>query len=147
MSADFVMNAENKDRVIARVVGFLHSWPAEKPCHIRCERFVIGRTNKQNAALFGLAYKILRDETGHELDELHDFFCRRFFGVHEFEVLGEKHTRPMRTTTTDENGKHDIIPWDRFSEFFESVRTFAASELMIAIPDPDPEYWRHKDVA
>jgi len=140
MSADFVMNDENKDRVLARLVGFLHNWPKDKPCLIHCELFKIGRSSKQNRALFGLAYKILRDETGHSVDELHDFFCKRFFGTVEYDFFGETRTRPMRTTTTDEDGKRDVLPWDRFSDFFESVRTFAASELMVNIPDPDPDY-------
>ena len=139
---DFIFTADTKDVVVARLLRFLDAWPADKPCHIHVKRFVKSRTLKQNAALFGLAYKILRDETGHSLEELHDFFCRRYFGVHEFEVLGETYSRPVRTTTTDAEGKHDVMPWDEFSEFFEMVRTFAASELMIAIPDPDPEYWR-----
>lgn len=145
--ADFVMNAESRERVIARLTAFLRAWPADKPCLIKCDVFKLSRSSKQNAALFGLAYKMIRDETGHEVDELHEFFCRRFFGTVEYEFFGETRTRPARTTTTNEAGKRDVLPWDRFSEFFESVREFAASELMLAIPDPDPDYWKHEKAA
>jgi len=144
VSAEFIMAADdpdNRERTVSRLIRFLADWPADKPCLITCELFKLSRSSKQNRALFGLAYKILRDETGHDVDELHDFFCKRFFGTVEYEFLGETRTKPARTTTTNEQGKRDVLPWDRFSEFFESVRTFAASELMVAIPDPDPLWY------
>jgi hypothetical protein len=140
----FVLNDENKDRALARLIRFVHAWNfAKHPLEIACERFSMGRTIQQNKALFGHAYKILRGETGHSLDELHDFFCRRFFGVVEHEMFGVVTSRPARTTTTDEHGNRDVLKWDRFSEFFEAVREFAASELGVAIPDPDPDWWKH----
>lgn len=141
----FVLNAENKDRVLARVIRFVHGWNfARHPLEIVCDRFSMGRTVQQNKALFGHAYKILRGETGHSLDELHDFFCRRFFGEVEIDVLGKTITRPARTTTTDEHGKRNVLKWDRFSEFFEMVREFAATNLDVVIPDPDPDWWKHQ---
>lgn len=147
MTATFVLNAENKDRVLARLIRFVHAWPYDKhPLEIVCDRFVMGRTSKQNRALFGLAYKILEDATGHSKEELHEFFCGKFFGRVEYDFFGEQRSRPIRTTTTDEDGKRDILAWDRFSDFFESVRTFAATELEIAIPDPDPDY-KHSEAA
>lgn len=140
---DFVFTSDTKDVVVARLLRFLDRWPESKPCQVTVKRFVKDRTTQQNKALFGLAYKILRDETGHSLDDLHDFFCRRYFGVHQYEVLGAQHSRPLRTTTTDENGKHDVMPWDQFAEFFSMVQTFAAEELCVHIPDPDPD-WKSK---
>lgn len=148
VSAEFVLNDENKDRVLARLIRFVHAWNyAKHPLEIVCDRFVMGRTSKQNRALFGHAYKILEDETGHSKEELHEFFCGRFFGLTEYDFFGETRSRPIRSTTTDEDGKRDVIAWDRFSEFFEHVRNFAASELEINIPDPDPEYWKHQEQA
>lgn len=148
MSAEFVLNAESKDRVLVRLVRFVEAWRFDRaPLHIVCERFTMGRTVQQNKALFGHAYRILRGETGHSLEELHDFFCRRYFGEVEHEMFGKVTTRPSRTTTTDEQGKRNVLPWDQFSEFFESVRTFAASELGVDIPDPDPDWWKHADKA
>lgn len=144
MSASFVLNDENKDRVLARLIRFVHAWPYDKhPLSIVCERFSMGRTSQQNRALFGLAYKIIRDETGHDVDELHKFFCEKYFGVVEYDFFGETRTRPMRTTTKDEDGKRNVLSWDRFSDFFEHIRTFAASELEINIPDPDPDWDKH----
>jgi len=145
MTAAFVLNEESKDRVLARLIRFVHSWDYSRHAlEIVCERFSMGRTAQQNKALFGHAYRILKAETGNSLDDLHDFFCRRFFGEVEHEMFGMVVKRPARTTTTDEHGKRNVLKWDRFSEFFESVREFAASELQVDIPDPDPEWWKHQ---
>ena len=59
----------------------------------------------QNQALFGVAYKVLSDETGYTKDELHEAFCRKFFGTRESIVFGVPVRSPQRTTTRDENGK------------------------------------------
>ncbi len=144
MSAEFVINHESKDRILARLIRFVHAWNYDRyPLAITCERFVMGRTSRQNRALFGHAYKIIEGVTGHTKEELHDHFCGRFFGRTEYDFFGETRSRPIRTTTTDEDGKRDVIPWDQFSEFFEHVRNFAAAELEINIPDPDPEWSQH----
>jgi hypothetical protein len=143
--ATFVLNAENKDRVLARLCRYVQNWNfARYPLEINCDRFTMGRTMQQNRALFGHAYKILRAETGHSVDELHDFFCRRFFGEAEVLMFGRTVTKPARTTTIDELGRRDILKWDRFSDFFEGVREFAASELGCDIPDPDPDWHKHQ---
>lgn len=139
---EFIFTAATKDVILARLIRFLHAWPADKACSVKVTRFVKTRSVKQNAALWGLAYKILAEETGNDPEDLHDYFCRRFFGVHEYEVLGETRSRPLRTTTTNEDGKHDVLPWDRFAEFFDFIQRFAATELQIYIPDPDPDWWQ-----
>lgn len=143
----FVLNAENKDRVLARLIRFVHGWPLDRwPLEVVCDRFSMGRTVQQNKALFGHAYKILRAETGHTVDELHEHFCRSFFGEVEIEIMGKTYTKAARTTTTDEQGRRNVLKWDRFSEFFEHVREGAAG-LGIDIPDPDPDWWKHMEKA
>ncbi len=143
----FVLNAENKDRVLARLIRFVHGWNFTRhPLEIVCDRFSMGRTVQQNKALFGHAYKILRGETGHTLEELHDVMCRGFFGEVEVEVMGRVISKPARTTTTDEHGKRNVLKWDRFSDFFEYVRQQAA-DINVEIPDPDPDWWKHQQRA
>lgn len=140
----FVLNTESKDRNLDRLIRFVHAWDFRYPLEVVCERFVMGRTMQQNKALFGHAYKILRGETGHTVDELHDFFCRRFFGEVEVEMFGRIVSKPARTTTTDEHGRRNVLKWDRFKEFVDEVQQFAATELNVIIPDPDPEWRKHQ---
>jgi hypothetical protein len=45
---------------------------------------------------------------------------------------------PIRTTTTDENGKRSVISRSEFSEFVAFIQRFAAQHGVI-IPDPE---WR-----
>lgn len=145
MTATFVLNRESKERGLARLVAFVNAWNFDRwPLEIVCERFAMGRTAQQNKALFGLAYKLIRAETGMDVEDLHDFFCRRFFGETTVVMFDREIVRPVRTTTKNEFGKRDVLKWDRFSEFFESVREFAASELGLNIPDPDPDWWKHQ---
>lgn len=101
------------------------------------------RSDAQNHALFGVAYKILAAETGFTKDELHVEFCKKFFGTVEHAELGIN--RPFRTTTRDQHGRRDVLPWDEFAKFYDAVVDTAAM-ADIAIPPPDPN-WRAKKVA
>jgi hypothetical protein len=58
--------------------------------------------------------------------------CEKFFGTKE--ILGS--TKPIRTTTTDESGKRDVIPMDKFQEFYAMAQRIGA-ELGVYVPDPD----------
>lgn len=98
------------------------------------------RTDAQNHALYGVAYRVLSDETGYTKDELHEAFCRKFFGTRESILFGVHVQKPQRTTTRDENGKRDVIGWDVFADFYDMVERTAA-EAGILIPPPDQQ-WR-----
>lgn len=108
------------------------------PHVVQVTKFRKPRTDPQNNALF-LAYGILMADVGlageREKNELHRNFCGDFFGWVDL-ACGAR--RPLRTTTTDENGKRDVLPWDRFCEFYEHVRRTAAEACSCVIPDPDP---------
>ena len=98
------------------------------------------RTTPQNRALFGLAYPLMREALGYEVEELHEVLCGHYFGWVEYEVMGEIRRRPRRTTTKDENGKRAVLGTKEFSAFFESVQRWAAN-AGVHVPNPDPEYF------
>lgn len=95
------------------------------------------RSERQNNALWGVAYPPLVDHTGHTAPELHDHFLRAWFGEVEYEVLGKKRLRPRRTTTTDESGKRDLLGTDEFASFYAFLQQ-QGSEMGVYIPDPNP---------
>lgn len=102
------------------------------------------QSQSQLGALFGIAYKILMQEIGlrgeREKAELHDTFCGMYWGQKTIRIAGEDRTLPIRTTTTNEEGKRDVITTKQQIDFYEFIQHKAA-EMGFDIPDPDP-MWR-----
>lgn len=105
------------------------------------------RSQDQCEALWGLAYKILHDETGNDPEDLHAYFCGEFFGWVEYEIMGQRRKRPKRTTTKDENGKRDVIDTVSFANLFDFIQRRAAETVGVHIPDPDPHWRQNLEVA
>ena len=97
------------------------------------------RSGDQNAALFGLAYKVIREETGNDVNDLHDYFCGEYFGWKETDVMGAVKKKPIRSTTRNEEGKKDVLGTIEMADFFSFVQQ-RAGEIGIYIPDPDPNW-------
>lgn len=146
-AASFILRkGQPRDRMIERICAFLKILGTDKDWQVVVERKKRERSNPQNNALFGVAYKVLREFTGHTLDELHSHFCRSYFGEVEYEVMGKLYKRPRRTTTTDENGKRDVLSTLEFCDFYRFVQLQGA-ELGAFVPDPDPFYFEHREKA
>lgn len=135
----FTLHANHPDREIERAMlsAFIDKLPVGKSWRIRIDRYVKSRTDPQNRALWGVAYPALEAATGFTKDELHVAFCRQFFGSVTVEVFGQTIVRPVRTTTTDEDGRADKISTAQFSEFYALVQRIGA-ESGVYVPDPDP---------
>lgn len=137
----YQLNANGPERpgVTQRAHDFINRLPLDKSWVIEVKPVVKKRTNPQNAALFGVAYPALTDATGYTPDELHDAFCRRFFGTVTVVVMGEQVSRARRTTTTNEAGERDVMPTADFARFYDMVQQVGA-EAGIDVPSPDPMY-------
>lgn len=135
----FILHKGHPDRELVKgnAQAFLDRLPESHSWRVTVERYVKTRTDPQNHALFGVAYPPLVEATGHTKDELHEAFCRRFFGTVERDVCGQRITRPLRTTTTDENGRRNVIDAGAFSDFYAMVQQ-VGSEAGVFVPDPDP---------
>ena len=105
------------------------------------------RTSLQNRALFGVAYKTLHQATGNDPEDLHCYFCGEFFGWHEYDVMGQRRKRPLRTTTTNEHGERDVISTVQLSELYAFIQQRSAETVGVFVPDPDPIWWTQKQVA
>lgn len=134
--------AQDRDHAIARVATFLRSCLPGKKLTVIVEQAKRERTDAQGKALWGHAYRVLREFTGSELDEIHTVMCGEFFSWTEYEVMGYRRKKPRRTTTTDEHGKRDVIGIVEFCEFYAMVER-KASEIGCFIPSPDPEWFLH----
>lgn len=138
MSQTWILPEQDRTAMIERIAKFLAVTLPGRKVEVSVKPYVRKRTLEQNSALFGHAYKILRDETGNELEDLHTYFCGAYWGVKEVDVLGESVGKPIRTTTTDEYGKRSVLSTVDFAQFFEFVQNRSA-ELGYAIPDPVKE--------
>lgn len=141
----YQLNANGPERpgVTQRAKDFIDRLPADKSWVVTVKALVKSRTHPQNAALFGVAYPALTEATGYTSDELHDAFCRRFFGTVVVSVLGQSMTRAVRTTTTNEAGERDVMPSGDFAKFYDMVQQVGA-EAGVDVPSPDP-MWNQRE--
>jgi hypothetical protein len=57
--------------------------------------------------------------------ETHRLLCGDYWGWVMKEFNGHMREVPRRTTTTNEEGKRDVLPWDQMSNFVEHSRSVA----------------------
>jgi hypothetical protein len=105
------------------------------------------RSEDQNEALWGLAYKILHEETGNDPEDMHQYFLGEFFGWVEYEVMGMRKKKPRRTTTRNAEGKREVLDTVSFASFFEFIQRRSAETVGVQIPDPDKNWRQNRSVA
>ena len=91
------------------------------------DTFRSNRSLEQNKYYFGVVIKILSDELGYELDEMHELLKILF--NHELKYLKDvEYAIPKSTAglTTIE-----------FMEYLERIKRWAVQEFQIVIPDPN----------
>lgn len=134
---DQVIHLPLGERSLTRIVAVLSALAKDVEWVITIARRKKERTDPQNNALFGVAYKTLGEFTGHTAPELHDHFLRAYFGEVEYEVMGTVYTRPSRTTTTNEKGERSKLSTVEFKKYYEFIQAQGA-DMGCWIPDPDP---------
>lgn len=123
---------DGRERFINRLVAFAQGLPLNKPWRFRIDELKGDRTEHQNNALFGVAYPPLCAHLKCTDKELHEIMCEEFFGRKT--IKGK--TFPVRTTTTDHEGKRDVVNFEVFSNFYAKVQAMGA-ECGVWVPDPD----------
>ncbi len=142
--AKFCLNVDqHREQIKANLFAFIDKLPADKAWCIEIEPLKKERTLKQNKALFGLAYVELEQQSGNEKNDLHEYFCGEFFGWVDKSVMGRVKRVPYRTTTTDHNGRYDVVETKIFANFYDFIQRRSA-ENGYYVSDPDP-MWRVKD--
>jgi len=107
---------------------------------LTAKRYREPRSLDQNAALFAVAYPPLREHTGYQVAEIHEWMCGERWGWVDYDLFGRKQQKPRRTTTTDEQGRRAVLSKGEFADFYRFVQMKGA-EAGVLIPDPDP-FWR-----
>ena len=142
MLADEVLNTPEQAIAFGRRLGKTIVM-RKRPLRVRVSLSTNNASALQYRALFGVAYEVIGDATGYRKDELHDYYCRGYFGEKVFQVtMGEvvrETMRPIRTTTTNELGETDVIDAGDFANFYSFVQERAAQDIGVVVPDPDPK--------
>jgi hypothetical protein len=134
----------SRDRVAAQIATFVAALDAGRPYRVTVEEAKSTRTNQQNRYLWGVAYKLIADAVGYEVDEVAEFMCGQYFGWTDKRVPKKPsnpegvESVPVRTTTTNENGERSVLNKQDFTDYIAFVHRFAASKE-IYIPDADEE--------
>ena len=124
----------------ARLIASLHK---EFAVEVEIKRHAKKRSPEANAYLWGVCYPLLSDASGYEKEELHYVMCCKFFGTKVVEVMGERYERPVRTTTTNEDGELEWLDSATFAQFVDFVIREGALWYDVAIPPPSPKEVPH----
>lgn len=97
------------------------------PLTVTAEPWKAPRRLEANAYLWSAIYKPLVEVAGFTSDDWHRHYCGEFFGWKEV-ILPSGHIdyRPIRTTTTDADGKRDVMKGKPFNEFLSFVESDVA---------------------
>lgn len=124
-------------------INYLKSLPVDSSLEVEFRPKKETRSQKQNAALFAVAYPPIMEAMGlrgaKDKEYLHEFFCGEYWGWNVTYVLGKEKATPVRTTTTDENKKRNLIDKNEMSDLYNFIQHKAADNG-IYVPDPDPMY-------
>jgi hypothetical protein len=133
MSDGFILKKDtDREQMIARITSFLDLLPQDKAWEVLVRPFRKTRSSLQNRALWGIAYKLLSEHTGHEPEELHEYFLGEFGGWETVDFFGQKRRRPKIRS-------HNMKTI-QFSDFYAFIQRRAAETVGVFIPDPDPSY-------
>jgi hypothetical protein len=144
MSQKFTI-PKSSDRIYGNVrtnaIAAIANLDPNKAHRVELSEYRAPRTQDANAYLWACAYPLIVRELGFTAEEWHEEMCMRYFGKRAVEKPGGRtESLPVRTTTTNEAGKRDVVPGLVFWEFVEMVRRDAAGGGVF-IPDPDP-FWK-----
>jgi hypothetical protein len=131
-------------RTFASLMGFLSAIPSDEEFQLTIAPIKKERSDPQNNALYGVAYKALGEFTGYTAPELHEVMLRAYFGEVRREVMGKVVITPRRRTTTDENGKKNKLSTLEFAAFYSFIQQKGA-EIGCWVPDPDPMFHLHRE--
>lgn len=106
---------------------YLHTFPTGKRVEVTVSKVRRKRTPDQNAWYWGVAVKMIAEETGHEPDEIHDALKHEFCPkVLIGNLVAVKSTKKLDTVEFGDNMMEKVVRW-------------AAENLHMVIPMPPPK--------
>jgi hypothetical protein len=132
-----VLPATDRESDISRLAAVLLAASPGKRVKVEVKEYRKDRSSPQCRYLNGVAYKLLSDATGYERDDISEYLCIQFFGGKEKRIPGKRTvTVPLRTTTTDADGKRSVLTTTEFEDYVAFVQRFGVQHG-IYIPSPN----------
>lgn len=117
----------NREASVARLAAFAANLPLDKGWALEVTEQKRRRSQEQNRALWGVAYKTLSDATGNDAEDLHEFFLGEWSGWDVIDVMGRKRKVPKCRSSK--------LSTTEFCEFYAFIQRRAA-EVGFYVPDP-----------
>lgn len=126
----FILPKTDRQRIADNLHSFVLSAMPGKELRVEVCEYRKRRSQDQNAALWGVAYKTLHDATGNDPDDLHTYFLGEWGGWETIDVMGQKRRVPIRRSSK--------LTTVEFAEFYAFIQQRSAETVGVYIPDPDP---------
>jgi hypothetical protein len=94
------------------------------------------RSALQNAYYFGVCLRLLSEHTGYTVDELHEY-CKQRFNAKTVCLVDADGVVKDESRVGMSTAKLNRIT---FGEYCEAIRIWAAADLDVRIPDPNPAW-------
>jgi hypothetical protein len=119
----------NAVTIIENLRRFIDELDYGKSWAIEIKEYRKKRSLSQNAYIHAVPLKIICDHTGYRVDDMKEWLCGEFMGWEEYDFMGHKKTRPVKTTS-----EMNTI---EMTDFIEFLQMWGSSELNLYIPSPN----------
>ena len=144
-----VLPPKGRELMIAGLAKMLTTIFPGKPVRVTVEIAQPDKTPAQNRYLWAVPYRMLSEETGYEMEDIHEWMCGAIWGWKDSKCLRSPRNMdgirsvPIRSTTIDENGEPNKCSAEDMCRLWEKAQRVGAARGLV-IPDPDPLWWKDK---
>lgn len=96
------------------------------PIKVTVEKHVKARSLGLNAYLWGFVTTPLAEFMGESPEYVHRLLCGEYWGWVEKEFRGKRYRKPRRTTTTNEEGKREVLDQMKMRDFVYFCESISA---------------------
>lgn len=125
----FRLPATDRQRIADNLHTFVMSALPGKELRVEVSEYRKRRSQDQNAYLWSCVYPALRDATGQDVNDWHEYMLGEWGGFDTVELFGKKRLRPIRRSSK--------LTTVEFADYVAFIQQRAA-EYGVFIPDPDP---------
>lgn len=135
----FTVPATNRESLADRLREFVMTALPGKRLRVEVCEYRRRRSDDQNRALWGVAYRTLSEATGNDADDLHTYFLGEWAGWEVIQVMGQTRRVPKRRSSK--------LTTVEFSDFYAFIQQRSAETVGVYVPDPDQHWREHRDAA